>query len=261
MFGFLAMTQLGWLWLAPGSFKSVWSKNPLVVHIIREHHSVEKKAKLLTISYYYPDLSYFARIAIGPEQPNKGKLGGSVHDYYQIAADLLPDVDSAHFLLGFCEYYMGNSDEAIAQYEKSAGLDPYFFWSYYNLWVIYFKKGDFLKSTFVLNKALSLKSEITLGILHQNPFYQQIWRYIDDPAPILESNLSECQKDAALLLADCFVKAGWGPQALQIINSVEPGNSWHQGLWEYLHKKANKRQAITDDLDRLIQEQISVRLF
>lgn len=257
----LAVTQLSWLWMAPEDFKATWSKNSLVANIIKEHNSIQEKSKLLTLSYYATSFSYFANIINGTQEPDKDQMGGAIYTYYQMANQLLPDIDSAHYLLGYCEYYRGNLDEALAQYKRSIDLDPYFFWSYYNLGVIYFRQGDFLNSAEVLSRAFSLKNEITLGVLHQNPFYQQIWRYIDDPGPILESNLSEGQKDAALLLADCLVRAGAGPQALQIIQHVGQSGPWHQELWKRLNKKVLSRSSALDDLDRLIQEQIPVRLF
>jgi len=261
LFFFLGVTQLIWFWMAPENFKSVWKNNLLVAHIIKQHNLIEEKSKILTISYYYPGLSYFAHFIIGDERPDKGRIGGSFHTYYQMAVDLMPNIDAAHFLLGFCEYYMGNPDEARLQFEKSVDLNPYYFWSYYNLGVIYFKQGDFLQSAVILNKTFTLKNEITLGILHQDPFYQQIWHYLDDPGQILESDLSEGKNDAALLLADCFVKAGARPQALQIIQHVGQGSIRHKEIWDRLKKIAVSRQSITDDIDRLIQEQIPVRLF
>lgn len=261
VFVLLAITQLGWLWIAPENFKMTWSRNPLVAHIIKEHNSIEEKSKFLTLSYYATSLSYFADIITGSEEPDKDRTGGAIYAYYQMAENLLPNIDSVHYLLGYCEYYRGDIDEARTQYERSIDLDPYFFWSYYNLGVIYFRQGDFLKSAEVLNKAFSLKNEISLGVLHQNPFYQQIWRYIDNPGQILESNLSEGQKDAALLLADCLVRAGARPQALQIIQGVGQSGPWHQELWKLLNKKVLSGRSAADDIDRSIQDQIPVRLF
>jgi hypothetical protein len=77
----------------------------------------------------------------------------------------------------------------------------------------------------------------------------------------LGNNLSEGQEDAALILAACFVKAAGYDQALQIIQSVGQGSSWHQEMWTLLHQAVVSRQSKIDDIDRLIQKQIPVRLF
>jgi hypothetical protein len=112
----------------------------------------------------------------------------------------------------------------------------------------------------ILNKALSIRKEYTLEILHQSAFYMQIWRYLADPRQVLANDLGQGQNDAMLLLAACFVRAAGYDQALQIIQSAG-GSPWHQGLWALLHKIALSRQRPMDDMDRLIQEQIPVRLF
>jgi len=142
----------------------LWRHNPLVTEIIKEHELVNQKSKLVTISYYYPAFGYFADIVAGTQPPKKEWMQGYYfgkpyifHQYYQKAAQLLPDSDAAHFLLGFCQYYLGLGDMARTQYETAAALNPYFFWSYYNLGVIYFQQGDFLKSAMALTQALALK--------------------------------------------------------------------------------------------------------
>jgi tetratricopeptide (TPR) repeat protein len=123
VFVLLAITQLGWLWIAPENFKMTWSRNPLVAHIIKEHNSIEEKSKFLTLSYYATSLSYFADIITGSEEPDKDRTGGAIYAYYQMAENLLPNIDSVHYLLGYCEYYRGDIDEARTQYERSIDLD------------------------------------------------------------------------------------------------------------------------------------------
>jgi tetratricopeptide (TPR) repeat protein len=140
-------------------------------------------------------------------------------------------------------------------------INPFFFWPYYNLGVIYFQMGDYVSSAKILSKALSLKKEITLEILYQSPFYRQIWRKIPDPPQTLENNLDQGRQDAALLLAACFLKARAYDQVLKFLQSSALGGSWHQDLLEQIRQKAANKQAQTDDLTRLIQKQIPVRLF
>jgi tetratricopeptide (TPR) repeat protein len=203
LIGFLVIAQLGWFWLVP--------------HIIREHRLVEEKSKFLTLSYDVPDFRSFAEMVSGTRQTVNPS---SFRTYYQKAVNLLPNIDAPHYLLGYCEFHSGNPEAAIEQFQKSIDLNPDFFWSYYNLGVIYLRQGDFLKSAFILNKALTLRKELTLVSLHQDPFYAQIWRYLEDPGKILESNLNEGIQDSARLLADCLVKAGHSSEAQQIIKSV-----------------------------------------
>jgi len=248
---------------------AVWRQNPLVREITKEHDLVEQKSKLVTISYYYPNFAYFSDIVSGVQKPKKEWMQGYYfgkpyifHQYYEKAAQLLPDNDAAHFLLGFCEYYMEAPDIARTQYEAALAANPYFFWSYYNLGVIDFQQGDFLKSAMVLTQALALK-KLTLEILFQSPFYRQIWRNLSDPPKTLEGNLNQGAQDAALMLAACYLKVKAYDQVLQIVQSVTSGGGhpWHQELWEEIHKQALQKQSQDDKFYILLQERIPVRLF
>jgi 3'-phosphoadenosine 5'-phosphosulfate sulfotransferase len=112
-----------------------------------------------------------------------------------------------------------------------------------------------------LNKALSLRKEITVVDLNQNPFYWQTWHYLDNPGQILESNLSEGIEDAALLLAACMIKEGAYDQARPMIQSMGQTNLRHQELWKRIRQKDLNRQPLTHELGVLLEEHIQVRPF
>lgn len=233
-----------------------------MAHIIKEHLSSVKKAKLITISYYYPDFKYLANIVAAVQSPEKdSKWADDFYAYYRMTVDYFPEIDSTHFLLGFCKYYRNDIDAARGEFEESVQLNPYFFWSYYNLGVIYFNQGDFLKSAEILSKAISVDNEITLAVLHQNSFYQQIWLRLADPGQTLEENLRDGKKDALLVLADCMLKGGFYSQSLEIISSAEKASFNHQQVWVKLYQKAVEKKASTEVIDRLISDQVAVRLF
>jgi len=247
---------------------ALWRNNPLVTEIIHEHDLIEQKSKLVAISYYYPYFPYFADIVSGVQPPKKEWMQGYYFgkpyifaQYYQKASELLADNDAAHYLFGYCEYYLGSTDEATTQLELAAQLNPHFFWAYYNLGVIYFKQGDFLKSAMMLVQGLPLK-KTTLGLLSKRPFYWQIWRNIKNPPQVLIRNLDQGEQDAALLLAACYLKAGGYAQVLTICQSIiSSGAVWHKDLWQELYQKALNKQSQADKFYILLQERIPVRLF
>ena len=256
-----------WFYISPGGFQSYWVKNPVVGEIIKQHNEVEHKYKILSIKYYYPYFNYFAAIAAGGQPPRADLIDSYFsgqpfifRTYYQKVIQMFPENDAGHALLGFCEYYKGDLDAASAEYRDAIGLNPYFFWSYYNLGVIDFQKGRFLHSAQVLSRALSLDRAFTLELVHENSFYGQIWHYIIDPTRVVEANLIQGQQDAALLIAVYLVKAGQFDQALQLVQSMQ-GRRWHQEFWQALYQKAINRQSDTSELDRLIDTQIPVRIF
>ncbi len=239
----------------------------LIKHMIKEHQLVNEKSKIITISYYFPHFPYFADIVSGEKQPNKELMDGYhfsrpyiFHTYYQRAVDLLTDNDSARYLLGFCDYYMGQGKEAQKHYEKALEINKYFFWVYYNLGIIYFQEQDYLRSATVLTNALRLNKNITLEILHQSAFYRQIWRNLPNPPQVLESNLQEGFQDAAFLLASCYLKAGGFDPALQLVGSLGQ-NQYHQDIGRVVQKMALSHQRSSDELERLIKVYIPIRLF
>ncbi len=266
--GLAAIVLTGWFCLAPGCFTAFWKKNPLVVEMIKENEQARQKGKFASVGIYYPYLPYFAGIVAGTEKPRKEWMNtyyaGQPYIfglYYAKIVEMFPDNDAGHFLLGYCDYYSGDINSAREQFERSVKINPYFFWSYYDLGVIYFQQGDISKSAEILNKAFTVKKEFTLEILHQGAFYGQIWQYIANPPQIAARNLDEGQEDAALLLAVYLVRAGRDEQAIEMIRSIGQGTSWHRELWADLFKKATSKVSATEDIDSLIKEQIPVRLF
>ncbi len=217
-------SQLLWLAVAPSSFKVSWSKNPLIAQIIREHALVNEKSKAMTISYYFPHFAYFADIVLGVQKPESELMDG-YHDgkpyifrmYYQKAATLFPNNDDAQALLAFTQYYQKDIPQAIESYQRSLDRNPYFFWGYYNLGVIYFQQKDYSKSAQMLSKAVSLNPEITLRILYQSALYRQIWKSLPNPQATLQVNLEQGRQDAGRLLAVCFLRIKTG----NIDNSLE----------------------------------------
>ncbi len=245
----------------------LWFWKPLAAYVGREHAHCEQKAKLITLNLYYPHFEYFAAIVEGKQLPKAEWMEGYYfgqpyifHSYYQKAADLFPDVDAAHYLLAYCNYYMGDKAAARAEFEKSLGLDPYFFWSSYNLGAIYFSQGDYDKSAVILMRALALKPGATFDILHHD-LYMQIWRYIPDTGVVVTNNMNEARRDAALLLADYFIKVKKYPEALQVLNFFKPADLKHQDLWQALYEAAANKHILGHEFDVLLQGQVPVRLF
>jgi len=176
---------------------SLFTLNPLG-KLSGEHAAVEQKAKWMTLAYDYPFLMYFARIVAGLDEPAPELMEGYrfgrpyiFKTYYQKAVDLFPDSDAAHYLLGFCEYYLGNSPKAAMEFEKSLKLNPRFFWSYYNLATIYAQEGQLPKSKELIRQASLLNMQENLDILRQDYFYRQIWSYTSNPQLMLEDNLKK----------------------------------------------------------------------
>ena len=266
--GLLAVIGSLWFWASPRGFDGFWNRNPLVAGIMKEHDLVEQKAKFVSIATYYPYFRYFAGIVAGIEQPRKEWMNNYYlgrpyifYLYYLKVVEMFPGNDAGHFLLGYSEYYAGDVDLAREQFERSVELDPYLYWSYFDLAVICFRQGDYAKSAETLSHAFSFRKEFSLQILRQNFFYGQIWDNLADPPRVLGNNLNEGQEEGAILLTVYFVKIGKYDQALKLVHYIGQGSYRHQEIWRELYQKAVNKQSETGDIDRLIKEQVPVRLF
>lgn len=92
---------------------------------------------------------------------NKKELKTYKH-YYKNIIKYYPKMAEAHGLLGFCLYYLGEKEKAVAAYQKAIELNPRFFWYYYNLGSIYFTLGEYIKAMKIWKLALEQKPEYSL---------------------------------------------------------------------------------------------------
>ncbi len=104
--------------------------------------------------------------------------GGAVDDsypaYFKLVAQYQPQLAEGHALLGYCLYRSGHMEEAIASYEKAIALNPHYFWSWYDLGLIYYQLGDFDKAAVFLQQALKAPPEATLQALTASKLYSDI---------------------------------------------------------------------------------------
>ncbi len=267
----LASSVIGlglWLILAPGGFKAFWAQTPLIAEIIREHNEVEQKTRNITIQIYTSFFPYLAGIAAGKEQPAAEKMDGYYQgqpyifrQYYQKVAQMYPETDAGHYLLGYCEFYRGDPETARREWTKSIVLNPAFFWPYYNLAVMAFQEGDLAESAAYLVKGLNVDPGATLEALRQGGFYWQIWQHIGDPGRVIENNLNQGRLDALMMLAFDFMDARSFAQAEGIIKLISVQNTWHQQVWDLLKQDLRGHLKPSAQERKMLQQLVPVRLF
>ncbi len=248
---------------------AAWLCGPsLKGYIVREQERVDDKSKIMAMGYYRPNFAYFAGIVAGTERPSAELMRGYhfgkpyiFDDYYGMVTENFPNQDAGHALAAFTAYYKGELAKARLHYERAIEINPHFFWPYYNLGVIYYEQKEYAKAANVLTKSLVLNQGMSLGILHEDPFYRQILKSVPDPQRVVEEDLSQGMVDAALLLAVCYLKAGAREQARTIVASFDQPGVWHRELWDQLKKVMLGQNTFTEGLDRMVHEQVPVRLF
>lgn len=175
--------------------------------LIHDRHKAQAKAKATTLNLIKPSFEDFVDYRISQGQ---GGLSRNYPPYYEKLAEYMPQRFEAHAMLGFCYYYAGKSEEAIASLSRAMQLDPDYFWTPYNLGVIYFHQGRYQQAAAMLKRALSLKPEMTLKAIFSSKIYGEIIRSAKNFDYAVEQNLEKGYRDAYLLLSlipDRFNKA------------------------------------------------------
>ena len=107
-------------------------------------------------------------------------------DYFERLLSYLPNNSTAEklhiedyfiakTLLGYIYFYTGQEKKAISYFGASEDFNRHFFWSNYNLGVIYYKKGMYAKALKHLNQALETDPEMTIKFMNNSTLYRQIF--------------------------------------------------------------------------------------
>ncbi|VAX35464.1 hypothetical protein MNBD_UNCLBAC01-1747 [hydrothermal vent metagenome] len=104
--------------------------------------------------------------------------------YYKTVLKYFPRNAQAYALLGFSYYHLGDYENSIEYYEKALFLDQSFFWTYYNLGIVYLKTKQYGKAFYHFKAALDITPEDTLKKIYFSKIYQQIRTVYDLHYPV-----------------------------------------------------------------------------
>ncbi len=113
--------------------------------------------KMKTLNTMLPSASDLKEFIYHPSQMNQEKIKDML-TYYKFVCDFMGsdtyEKPAACGIVGYAYYYLGNDKKAIDYLSQSNKLYDHFFWTYYNLEVIYFNEGNYEQSMnyFVLAK-------------------------------------------------------------------------------------------------------------
>ncbi len=85
--------------------------------------------------------------------------------YYKKAAEYMSSPADAFGMLGFCYFEAGQTRKAISAYKHAVKINPKFFWSRYNLGVIFFKDARLRTAVKWLKSALKIPPPVTLNFI------------------------------------------------------------------------------------------------
>lgn len=157
-------------------------------------------ARLKTLNRVLPaSMKYLVDLNRRSERPDAKKLEPYLH-YYHLVEKYVPPMPETFDVLGYIYAQLGNRPQAIRYYEKSVALNGQFFWSHYNLGVLYVQEGSYTKAVEQFKKALQSPPQVTVLVFAKSKIYQQILVQVDDLPRQLQQGMNLGLKDAYRLL-------------------------------------------------------------
>jgi tetratricopeptide (TPR) repeat protein len=95
-------------------------------------------------------------------------------NYMRKVKNYRPGEPGLNSVIAYCYYYLGDMPMAIEYYLRDLKENPEYFWSHYNLGLIYFKQGDFDKSVGEFKKVLELRPDVAANQMRNWSVYHQI---------------------------------------------------------------------------------------
>jgi tetratricopeptide (TPR) repeat protein len=197
---FMKFTVTYWLaclLLAAGIIASYRYEPRLPPSLLVQRREDRERAKLNSLNIHMPPDSQ--RLLEAMAGASNVELREYVQ-YFKLVTEYMPQQADAYAMLGFCYAYQGQWAESEEALKKSLSLNPYSFWPYYNLGLLYGRTGHPKEAQIILAKALALPLEKTLGTITSSKIYRDIivssGKNFDD----VVQSLQQGYQSAALLL-------------------------------------------------------------
>ena len=96
--------------------------------------------------------------------------------YFETLTWVMPKSSQGYELLGVCYFYSGKEERALKALQKAVFLNPRFFWSHYNLGILWLKKKDYPAAARSFEAATKLPPTETLTQIFNSRIYQDVLR-------------------------------------------------------------------------------------
>ncbi len=168
--------------------------------VIIDQHQLYEASRIRTLNSLKP-LTYGHLLSLARGEPADLKKLKIYDTYFRTVADFLPLMPEAHSMRGFCAYYMGRPDDAIAAYEQAIALNPQFFWYYHNLGILLFQQGHYERAVEVLETALSSPPDMILKLIQSSVMIYRHVLYHRSPEELSDQH-RHGRRDSYVLIAE-----------------------------------------------------------
>jgi len=179
------------------------------------YRDVVDKARVAALNRLMPSLDPMV-VFITRGRPLKRESLNDYLMYYQAFNEIGPGRADVYGMMGFCYYYLGYDDKAIASYEQAAIFNPHFFWFYYNLATIYFKQGKYQKAIEYSQLAIDSDRETAVSFLNVSKPYADLVRLIENRYEFINNNYRQAQRQCFEMLIVSHYHLKEYPEILRI---------------------------------------------
>jgi tetratricopeptide (TPR) repeat protein len=169
---------------------------PLKDHIVQTQQMTAWTAKSRVLGYQTPDFKQLAKNLFNdhvfkPREVNDHRAGTNYVSFYKKGVELFPELFEMYYMQGICYFWMNDLPLAEASLQQSLKLNPGFFWSYYNLGLLYLKTGQIDAAVLLFTAAKNIPPEITKKTIYDLQAFNIIWRYMSEPENYINRRLHE----------------------------------------------------------------------
>ncbi|VAW19706.1 hypothetical protein MNBD_BACTEROID05-670, partial [hydrothermal vent metagenome] len=149
------LQRVGFLYLAAGIFIAFLINVPEVFQTSRL--KVLNRLRPETLDFLVDPVQFAKKYSLSDNQIRQRTEQYAF--YYKKVAQYMPSRADAQGLAGYSAMLLGKEEEAIRFYEKAVANSGSFFWSHYNLAVLYFNQGRYEKVIPLLNKVIAVSPQ------------------------------------------------------------------------------------------------------
>jgi len=179
--------------------------SPLKNHVLETQQITSSKSKSLVLGYQTPDFKSLAKNLLENHSFTSTELtnyraGTDYLSFYKKASELFPNNFEFFYMQGVCYFWMGDIPRAETSLRQSLQINPVFFWSYYNLGLLYLKNGKIDAAIELFSIARRITPQITQKFLHDLQAFWIIWRYLPNPEIYINGHLQKADQTIDYLL-------------------------------------------------------------
>ena len=166
---------------------------------------VQKRVMVERVNIHIPDFGQLAKVISGKSVGTRNEevlLAGI--KYFKFITDWAPDHFDAYVVRGVCEYDLGNYAEAEEALKRALVLQSNYFWSYYDLGMLYFNSGVYQAARGFLEGALARVGSYDAKVLMESKVFSDLLR-ADEDRPSGSEMVSALRNLHMAVAASCFI--------------------------------------------------------